>query len=164
MIPKTGCWVLKGMGVAPPPPTDANVAGAESVFVGRRVLVGKGVGERLAVIGERFPFIGCKKDNTAQTVEESVDETLFSIQERGGMGKYGCYELVFPVTVNFPDSTSQEVNSYDEFKDALRSWFEANGGGNNGGGHHQHHTPSLTSRKTSPRFSSPSRAPAFRCN
>lgn len=84
-------------------------------------------------------FIGCKKDNTAQTVEESVDEALFSIQERGGMGKYGCYELVFPVTVNFPDSTSLEVNSYDEFKDALRSWFEANGGGNNGGGHHQHH-------------------------
>lgn len=83
-------------------------------------------------------FIGCNKDTTSQTVEDAVDETLYSIQERGGMGKYGCYELVFPVTVNFPDSTTQEVNSYDELKDALRAWFEANGGGNGNGGHHNH--------------------------
>ena len=60
------------------------------------------------------------------------------------MGKYGCYELIFPVTVNFPDSTTQEVNSYDELKDAIRTWYQANGGGNGGGnGHHHgnHHNP-----------------------
>lgn len=82
-------------------------------------------------------FFACNKDSATQTAEDFVDETLYSIQERGGMGKYGCYELVFPVTINFPDSTSVEVNSYEEMKDAIRSWFEANGG-SSGSGHHHH--------------------------
>ncbi len=45
--PRPGSEVPKGKGVtvAPPPPTGANVAGAASVAVGRVVFVGKGVGE-----------------------------------------------------------------------------------------------------------------------
>lgn len=88
----------------------------------------------LLLMASMAGFFACSKTETTQTVTDAVDETLYAIQERGGMGKYGCYELVFPVTINFPDSTSQEVNSYEEMKDALRTWFEANGG--QGGGHH----------------------------
>lgn len=84
-------------------------------------------------------FFACNKDTTSQTADDYLDQTLFSIQERGGMGKYGCYELIFPVTVNFPDSTTQEVNSYDELKDAIRNWFQANGGGTGTGGGNGHH-------------------------
>lgn len=92
----------------------------------------------LLLIAGMAGFFACSKTETTQTVEDAVDETLYSIQERGGMGKYGCYELVFPVTLNFPDNTTLEVNSYEEMKDALRAWFEANGG-NPGGGHHHGH-------------------------
>ncbi len=84
-------------------------------------------------------FFACTKNDATQTAEEYLDETLYSIQERGGMGKYGCYELVFPVTINFPDSTSLTVNSYDEMKTAIRDWFEANPGNPGGPGHHGHH-------------------------
>lgn len=91
-------------------------------------------------------FVACNKDNTtSQTAQDYLDQTLFSIQERGGMGKYGCYELIFPVTINFPDSTTQEVNSYDEMLNAIRTWFQANGGGGTGGGHHHHHGNPLDS-------------------
>lgn len=89
----------------------------------------------LAAVGT---FVACHKNDTAQTAEDYLDQVLYSVQERGGLGKYGCYELVFPVTVNFPDSTSLAVNSYDEMKDAIRAWFEANGNPSDPGHHHHH--------------------------
>lgn len=76
-------------------------------------------------------FVACDKSNDLST-EELVDQALYSAQERGGMGRFGCYELVFPVTIVLPDSTTAEVNSYEEMKQALRTYFQANGGG----GHH----------------------------
>lgn len=94
----------------------------------------------LASVAGIAAFFACQKDNTTGSVTDYIDQTLYSIQERGGMGKYGCYELVFPVTINFPDSTTQEVNSYEEMKDAIRAWFEANGGFIGGpGGPGPHH-------------------------
>lgn len=68
----------------------------------------------------------CKKD-AETTTDELVDQALYSVQERGGMGKFGCYELVFPVTLTLPDGSTAEVNSYDEVKQTLRTYFGNNG-------------------------------------
>ena len=68
----------------------------------------------------------CKK-NTDVAVEDAIDQALYSAQERGGMGKYGCFELIFPATIVLPDETTVEVNSYDEIKAALRTYFETQG-------------------------------------
>ena len=67
--------------------------------------------------------VACNKSDEL-TTEEAVDQALYSIQERGGMGRFGCYELVFPVTLTFSDGTTAEVNSYDEMKQALRTYFQ----------------------------------------
>ncbi|MFN0033983.1 MAG: hypothetical protein ACKVUS_02880, partial [Saprospiraceae bacterium] len=59
-------------------------------------------------------------------------------QERGGLGKYGCFELVFPIAMTLPDGTTTEsLDSYDELKQTLRDWFQANGkqGGRRGRPH-----------------------------
>ncbi len=80
-------------------------------------------------------IVACNKSDST-TVEEAVDEVLFSAQERGGMGRFGCYELVFRVTFTLPDSSTATVNSYDEMKQTLRAYFEANGTPGNGGHHH----------------------------
>ncbi|MBL7827886.1 MAG: hypothetical protein JNJ57_14750 [Saprospiraceae bacterium] len=79
----------------------------------------------------------CNKDNTA-SVDETIDEVLYNVQERGGMGRYGCYELVFPVTIQLPDSSTAEVNSYEELKQTLRNYFQ-----NNGTGNHHGHRPNI---------------------
>lgn len=88
-------------------------------------------------------IIACNKtdDTTTATVDEAIDQSLYSIQERGGLGKFGCYELVFPVTITLPDSSTVEVSSYDELKTALRTWFEENGTPqqNHNGHNHNHH-------------------------
>lgn len=78
----------------------------------------------LALIAGGF-FIGCQKEETAADVENYVLQSMYEIEERSGTGMAGCYELVFPVTLQFPDSTNQEVNSYEEMKQAIRNWFHS---------------------------------------
>jgi len=79
-----------------------------------------------------------KSEDAAATIEEAVDQSLYSIQERGGIGRFGCYELVFPLSIVLPDSSTAEIGSYEELKDTLREYFEANG---TAGGGHQGHGP-----------------------
>jgi hypothetical protein len=66
-----------------------------------------------------------------------VFKALYAVQERGGIGKLGCYELVFPVSIQLPDSTTATVADYDAMKAAIRAYFQANGTGA-GTGIHQH--------------------------
>lgn len=82
-------------------------------------------------------FIAACNKSDSTSVEDAIDEVLYNVQERGGIGRFGCYELVFPVTITLPDSTTATVNSYDELKQTLRTYFEANG--TPGTGYHGHH-------------------------
>ncbi|HUR31899.1 MAG TPA: hypothetical protein VMZ69_10745 [Saprospiraceae bacterium] len=71
-------------------------------------------------------FVGCQNEDSAADVEDYVLQSVYEIEERSGTGMAGCYELVFPVTVQFPDSTTLEVLSYEELKQAIRNWFQTN--------------------------------------
>lgn len=77
-----------------------------------------------------FMFSSCEKDSdltaSVVAVENYVDSTLFDMQRETSSGPFGCYELVFPVTVNLPDGTTAEVESHDELKETVRSWREVN--------------------------------------
>ena len=80
----------------------------------------------LSAIASIAIFAACTKDSNV-TVDAAVDQALYSAQERGGLGKYGCYELIFPVTILLPDSTTVETNSYEDIKTALRNYFQSQG-------------------------------------
>jgi hypothetical protein len=71
-------------------------------------------------------IIACNKDDNSAEVENFVDSTLLKMEEGRMGGKRLCYELIFPVTVNFVDGTTADVESKAELKDAIRSWKEAN--------------------------------------
>lgn len=86
-------------------------------------------------------FTACNKNAATEITSELVDETLYSVQDRGGLGKYGCYELVFPVEFTLPDGTVVAANSYDDIKAALKTYFDANGGPGNGNGNGHHNGP-----------------------
>lgn len=60
------------------------------------------------------------------TAEEYAEEVIFRTQESINLGRLGCYELVFPVTVSFPDGSTATVNSYDELKTSLIAWRKDN--------------------------------------
>ena len=52
-------------------------------------------------------FTSCSKDEVNTTDSEVIwnytDEAMFSLQEKGNLGRNGCFELVFPITIAFPD-------------------------------------------------------------
>lgn len=92
-------------------------------------------------------FTSCQQENGVADVENFVLQSTMGIEDQCGAGRAGCYELVFPITLQFADSTTAVVNNYDEMKLAIRTWFEANGsgmgnGGHHGGGHHGNGGPS----------------------
>jgi hypothetical protein len=90
----------------------------------------------LAVVVLAGFFTSCQQEDGITSVDNFVLQSTMDIDYRSGAGRAGCYELVFPVTLQFADSSTAIVNSYDEMKQAMRDWFEANGGGaGNGGGH-----------------------------
>lgn len=69
----------------------------------------------------------CQKDEANATeVENFVEQSTFEIESRCGVGLAGCYELVFPVTLEFADGTTAEVFSNEEMRDAIRNWYLEN--------------------------------------
>lgn len=60
------------------------------------------------------------------SVEDYVDEAVFSMESAGKIGRHGCYDLIFPVTVEFPDETSVSVDGKEELKETIRAWREEN--------------------------------------
>jgi hypothetical protein len=81
----------------------------------------------LAIIVTLGFLFSCQKDEGVESTDNFVDNSVEQIQSRSGAGVFGCYELVFPVTLQFADSTTATVNSYEELRQAIRTWFEANG-------------------------------------
>ena len=75
-------------------------------------------------------FTACQEEDSIMTTENFVLQSTKGIEDQCGAGRAGCYELVFPITLQFADSTTAVVNNYDEMKLAIRTWFEANGSGN----------------------------------
>ncbi len=69
----------------------------------------------------------CTKDEVDDpqlTDERQADEIDFRSL---GEGKHNrCFQIVFPVTLEFPDGSAVEVNSREEFKQAVRAYHEAN--------------------------------------
>lgn len=68
----------------------------------------------------------CQKEDNLTDVENFVLQSTSSLEDQCGVGRRGCYELVFPVTIQFADSTTATVDNYMEMKEAIRDWFVTN--------------------------------------
>lgn len=60
------------------------------------------------------------------TVENFVDRTVFGFQGLGGIGKFGCYEFVFPIEFTTPDGATISVDSYADLRVALAQFIVDN--------------------------------------
>lgn len=81
-----------------------------------------------------FLFIGiftvsCSEDGTtvdSETVQNYVDQSVYSLQTEGNVGKLGCFEFIFPLSIEYPDGTLTEVEDYETLRSNLSAWIEAN--------------------------------------
>ena len=75
-----------------------------------------------------FIFMGCNKEDVviSEQTEQYAEEVVFRTQESTNLGKYGCYDLVFPVTLNFPDGFMVDVTSYESMREEVIKWRKEN--------------------------------------
>ena len=74
-------------------------------------------------------FASCQQEEAVSAdIDNFVLLSTRGIEVDCGAGIAGCYELVFPVTIQFSDGSTVEVADYASLKQAIRDWFVANGG------------------------------------
>lgn len=74
-------------------------------------------------------FTACETENVAadeEYVALFTDQAVFEVQKEGNCGKFGCFEFVFPITLNFADGSTAEVGSYEDMRAAIGEWKSAN--------------------------------------
>jgi invasion protein IalB len=71
-----------------------------------------------------FNFTACtdSEDVTDTQADAYSEELVFRTQEAANLGRFGCYELIFPVTLAFPNGQSVQVDSYEQMQQAFRRW------------------------------------------
>lgn len=71
----------------------------------------------------------CTKDDGEWTdVDNFVFQSYTDLRDNGMGGHHQCYEVIFPITVLFPDETSQEVADREELLATLKAWKQDNPG------------------------------------
>jgi len=75
-----------------------------------------------------FPIDVTLEDGTTQTVAdaEAFRALIASCGPRGGNGPRHCFDLVFPVTMSFPDGSTVTAQNNEELREAMKAWKEAN--------------------------------------
>ena len=63
-----------------------------------------------------------------ETSENYVDSSsfLFEPEAEGNVDKMRCFELIFPVIIQFPDGSTFSIDDYDSLRTKLDAWAEAN--------------------------------------
>lgn len=72
-----------------------------------------------------FLIVACNSDNL-EDAEQFSELLVEDISTETRSGPSGCYEIVFPITIEFPDGTSVTANSMQEARLAGKEWKENN--------------------------------------
>jgi len=81
----------------------------------------------LAFMGLVLFMTSCTKEETVDP-ESLTQETVEEIEVETRSGQQGCYELVFPISIAFPDGTEVAYDDLESMKEGIKSYFAANPG------------------------------------
>jgi len=75
-----------------------------------------------------FSLTSCEKESVLsdEVVQNFVDESVEAVERSGNVGRTGCYEFVFPISVTFPDGSSNSLEDYETLRSTIKAWKEAN--------------------------------------
>lgn len=84
----------------------------------------------MALVGAGLFITSCSDEADSavdiETTENFVNQSVYSLQTEGNVGKLGCFEFVFPVSIVYPDGTTESVDDYEALRATIKAWFEAN--------------------------------------
>lgn len=67
-----------------------------------------------------------KEDVNVQEVSNFVNGSLDGIERSCKTGKHGCFEFVWPISIEFADGTVSEFADQEALKEGITAWKEAN--------------------------------------
>ena len=73
-----------------------------------------------------YPFDVTLEDGTTQTVSNEMEEEMLWETCYGDLDFDICFELNFPITLIYPDSSTIDVNSEEELWATVEAYYEAN--------------------------------------
>ena len=80
----------------------------------------------IMLLGLGIFITSCSKEELGVEVENYGFTESYEMQKSLNAGRHGCLELVFPISVTLPDSTVLEFDSFEQAKEELQAWKEAN--------------------------------------
>lgn len=78
----------------------------------------------LAVLA--ITFTSCNKEDVELTDIESFTDGALDDLHKGVIGKKHCLEFIFPISIEFIDESTAEVDSYLDLHETVKAWFESN--------------------------------------
>ncbi len=79
----------------------------------------------MIVLGLVYLFTACNKENVTTTSADTLtDQSIYSLEQRGNLGKHGCYDLVFPVSIKLTDGTVITAPNQDSLRAAIHRWHQ----------------------------------------
>lgn len=66
------------------------------------------------------------EDDTTVIEEENFTQSAMANLQSNSVGRNHCLEFVFPITIQFVDETTADVESYDDMKTTIDAWFADN--------------------------------------
>ena len=75
-----------------------------------------------------FFLVSCEKETLSsdEVVENYVDDAVYNVQKDCNAGRHGCFEFIFPISVETEDGTIITADDYQSLKEQIRAWKEDN--------------------------------------
>lgn len=80
-------------------------------------------------------FTACQKEDLVVSENYTPEDSVaMDVQGHEGLRDSSdrCFELIFPITLVYPNGTTKSIGSVDSFKIAIKAWHQANPGKNGG--------------------------------
>ena len=70
----------------------------------------------------------CSDSDTAEllSTEDFVAAAIDDLEAQGKIGRGGCYEFIFPISIDFADGSAAELADYSSLRIVLKTWREDN--------------------------------------
>lgn len=70
----------------------------------------------------------CDKETVLsdELVQNFVNESVEAVERSGNVGRTGCFEFVFPISITFPDGSTASVEDYETLRSTVKDWKENN--------------------------------------
>ena len=67
-----------------------------------------------------------KEEVNVVDIENYTSDAMYELEREGNAGRHGCFEFVWPLTIDFPDETSISFDDYTSIREGIQRWKTAN--------------------------------------